>query len=74
MGNKKTNGLEIGNFGINLYQIRNEKGITHEALAEMIDVSSRVVYDWENGVKYPSLPNLVKIANALEIPLDSIFH
>ena len=46
-GGKLMNPKEIGAF---LKQLRNEKGITQERLAEILGVSGRTVSRWETGV------------------------
>ena len=66
--------LDIANFGDNLRRIRIEKGLTIEAFAEQIDKSSRLIYDYENGLKYPKLETLIVIATVLEVSLDSILR
>lgn len=43
------NPKEIGAF---LKQLRNEKGITQEQLAETLGVSGRTVSRWETGVSH----------------------
>ena len=74
MDDKKQNALSLSNFGLNLYRIRNEKKITVEKLAEMVDVSTRIIYDWEGSKKTPSLKNAVRLANKLGVSLDSILR
>ena len=46
MNQQKTGGF--------LKELRKEKGITQEQLAEVFGVSSRTVSRWENGVNMPS--------------------
>ena len=64
--------LNIRNFGLNLYRIRNAHKITVERFAEMLDVSSRIIYDWEAGKKFPTFERAINIANILGVTLDSI--
>ncbi len=66
--------LDIANFGENLRRIRIDKGLTIEAFAELIDKSSRLIYDYENGLKYPKLETLIIIATVLDVTLDSILR
>ncbi|MGM9808359.1 MAG: helix-turn-helix domain-containing protein [Bacilli bacterium] len=73
MNDKKTQrALNVNNFGLNLYKVRNNQKITVEKLAEMLDVSTRIIYDWESGKKIPTFPRAVEIANVLRVSLDSI--
>lgn len=74
MTNKTNNALDIKNFGDNLRRFRIEKGLTIEEFAFRIDKSSRLIYDYENGLKFPKLETIIIIANVLEISLDSILR
>ena len=74
MANKNENTLDIANFGPNLKRFRLERGFTHEVFAELLNVSSRVIYDWEDGFKYPKFQRAVEIANVLEVSLDNILR
>lgn len=60
--------------GVRIQQIRNKRGYTREALAEMADISNKFLYEVENGKKGFSASILVKIANALEISCDYILN
>ena len=40
-------------FGENLKQIRKERGLTQENLAELMEVSRQAVSKWEQGEGYP---------------------
>ncbi len=46
------NQKEIGYF---LKQLRSEKGLTQEQLAEILGVSGRTVSRWETGTNLPDL-------------------
>ncbi len=74
MTNTQMNILDINNFGDNLRKIRIEKGLTIEEFAFQIDKSARLIYDYENGLKFPSLATLIVIATVLEVTLDSILR
>lgn len=53
----------------NIRQIRKEKGLTQEELARRIGVKRSVISKYENGSVEPSLKQLKKIADALEVPM-----
>jgi len=74
MADTNVNTLNIANFGPNLKRFRLERELTHERFAELLGVSSRVVYDWEDGFKYPRFQRAVEIANVLKVSLDSILR
>ena len=59
-------------FAENLKQIRKEKRISQEELAEMLDVSRQAVSKWEQGQGYPEVEKLLLISNKLDISLDAL--
>ncbi len=60
---------KIGGF---LKELRKEKGITQEQLAEKFGVSSRSVSRWENGNTLPDLGILVELADFYEVDIKEI--
>ena len=72
MNDNQQKTLNINNFGLNLYRIRNAQQITLERFAEMLDVSTRIIYDWEASKKFPTFEIAINIANILGVTLDSI--
>ena len=74
MTNEKQNSLSEKNFGRNLRRVRLEGGLTYEQLAEIADVSTRLVYDYEDGFKTPRLKTICIIAMALDVSLDSLLR
>ena len=60
-------------LGENIHRYRIERGFSRERFAELTEVSSRMVYDWENGLSLPKTERLVLIAQVLEVGLDSMF-
>ncbi len=61
--------IKIGGF---LRELRKEKGLTQEQLAEKFGVSSRSVSRWENGNTMPELGILVELADYYEIDIKEI--
>ena len=61
--------IKIGGF---LRELRKEKELTQEQLAEKFGVSSRSVSRWENGNTMPELGILVKLADYYEIDIKEI--
>ena len=59
-------------FAENLKQLRNEKQLSQEELAEMLDVSRQAVSKWEQGIGYPEVEKLLLLASRLNISLDSL--
>lgn len=61
--------IEIGGF---LRDLRKEKELTQEQLAEKFGVSSRSVSRWENGNTMPELCILVELADYYEVDIKEI--
>ena len=59
-------------FGEKLKQIREEKGMTQQTLAEKLYVTRQAVSRWECGARYPDLLTAKKVATILEITLDEL--
>lgn len=74
MKDKQMTTLSKKNISINLYRLRNSNNITVEKFAEALDVSTRIVYDWESGKKYPSIDNLINIVVYYGVGTDSILQ
>jgi len=74
MTNKIKNTLDIANFGENLKKLRVERKLSREEFAFRIGVSSRIIYDYEEGFKTPKLETAVTIAIVLGVTLDSILR
>ena len=55
-----------------LKELRKEKGITQEKLAEMLNVSNRSISRWENGNTLPDFDLLIELANYYDISIDEI--
>ena len=53
-----------------LANLRKEKGLTIDDLANEAQLSHGNLWEWENQKKFPSLPNLVKWAAALGYHFD----
>ncbi|WP_340018165.1 helix-turn-helix transcriptional regulator [Paenibacillus sp. FSL H3-0457] len=53
-----------------LKQYREQKEITQQELADLLDVSDKSISKWELGNGYPSKKNMMKIANLLDVSLE----
>lgn len=56
-----------------LRDLRTARGLTQAALAEMVGVSRKTVNTVENGVFTPSVTLALKLARALEQPVEAVF-
>jgi len=59
-------------FAENLKKIRNEKQLSQEELAEILDVSRQAVSKWEQGGGYPEVETLLLLSSKLNISLDNL--
>ena len=57
-------------FEERLYQLRRERGISQEELANIIGVSRQAVQKWESGASQPNIDNLVAISEYFGVTLD----
>ena len=57
-----------------LKELRKEKGLTQEQLAEQFNVSDRTVSRWENGNNMPDLDILIEISDFYNVDLREIFN
>jgi len=62
--------MELGNAIKNL---RKDKGVNQEALAEQFNVSVQAVSKWECGLSYPDIVLLPAIAQYFGVSLDYLF-
>lgn len=54
-------------------QARLRKGITQNQIAEKIGISQPTYAQWENGKRRPKMETLKKIADALEVPVSTLY-
>lgn len=55
-----------------LYALRSRAGLTQEALAEAVGVSRQAVAKWEQGISVPDIGNVVALARAFQVTVDSL--
>jgi transcriptional regulator with XRE-family HTH domain len=58
---KKARSAEVLKFAENVRQIRTDKGLTQEQLAEAADLNPQYVGFIERGLKSPSVKNISKL-------------
>lgn len=61
--------IKIGSF---IKELRKEKGLTQEELAERLCVSRRTVSRWETGSNLPDLDILIEMADFYELELREL--
>ena len=65
--------LYMNNFGDKIFELRREKGLTQDALAELLGVTAQAVSKWERGESLPETAMLPKIAELFDVSIDSLF-
>lgn len=63
--------IKIGSF---LKELRKEKNLTQENLAEQLNVSNRTVSRWETGSNMPDIGMLVEIADFYDVSIPEIIN
>lgn len=63
------NQIKIGSF---LKELRKEKGLTQEQLAEALNISNRSVSRWETGSTMPDLSTLITLAEYYDVEVREI--
>lgn len=66
--------LDCEVLGSNLKELRKERKLSREEFASRIGVSSRIISDYEDGLKTPRLATFYKIARVLGVTMDSILR
>lgn len=57
-------------FGERLRELREEKAVGQVELAKAIAVSKGIISLWENGLREPTMSNLVALADYFCVSLD----
>ncbi len=66
--------MEQQKIGAFLRQLRRERNLTQEQLAEVLGVSNRSVSRWENGATLPDLGLLVELADYYQVDLGELIR
>jgi len=61
-------------FGKRLREIRNNKDLTQEKMAEMIGIQPENYSRLENGLSFPKPENLEKISKVLNVEIAELFQ
>ncbi|MCL2637575.1 MAG: helix-turn-helix domain-containing protein [Oscillospiraceae bacterium] len=59
-------------FNEKLQALRKEKGLSQEALAELLDVSRQSISKWESGGSYPETEKMIALSEMFGVTLDSL--
>lgn len=61
------------NIAANIAKFRKERGMTQEALAEVIGVSAQTISKWENMTTYPDVALLPVLADVFSVSIDALY-
>jgi transcriptional regulator with XRE-family HTH domain len=65
-------GADIMELNEKLHELRKQKGLTQEELAELLFVSRTAVSKWESGRGYPNIDSLKAIATFFHVTIDEL--
>ena len=57
-------------FGERFQRLRKERGLTQDAISEMVNVSSQAVSKWENDINMPDVSILLRLSEILGTTTD----
>lgn len=66
--------MDLQKIGACLRDLRKEKGLTQEQLAEQLNVSQRTVSRWETGSVMPDIEVLLSLADFYEVDLRALLN
>lgn len=58
--------------GLQIYRLREAKGLSVNDICDAVGVSVPAVYHWQNGIRLPSIDNLVVLASIFGVTIDEI--
>lgn len=60
-------------LGKKIKELRTQKGLTQNELAEKLYVSYQAVSQWENGTTNPDINTIIELAKEFDLSLDDLF-
>ncbi|HGI3718502.1 TPA: helix-turn-helix domain-containing protein [Streptococcus agalactiae] len=61
---------KLTNFPQKLKELRKEKKLTQTELASKLNIIQKSYSNWESGKAEPTLDNIIKLANILDVTVD----
>lgn len=59
-------------FGVYLKNLREEQGLSQEALAKAIGVSRQSISKWEVGLNVPKVDKLLALSSVLQVDISEL--
>lgn len=66
--------MEYKSMGQLIKSLRKEKGLTQKQLADLLNITDKAVSKWERDIACPDTATLPKLADILEIPVESLLN
>lgn len=62
------------NMGEKIQQLRKEKGLSQEGLAELLGLSRQAISKWESGAAMPTVDNLVELSRIFQVSVGELLQ
>ena len=66
--------FDLKSFGMRLKEMREFHEMTQAEVAETLDISEKSIQNWENGIKLPTIDNIVNIAACYGMSVGEILE
>lgn len=66
--------MNSSNLGEKIYKLRVEKGLTQNDIAYRLGISDKAISKWENNTTKPTINNLQKLSEILDVELDELLE
>lgn len=66
--------MDNNKFGNFIIQLRKEKGLTQQQLAEKLYITDKAVSKWERGLSFPDITLLKSLADVLEVNISELIN
>ena len=57
-----------------LRELRNNSGLTQNAIATKLGVSGQTILNWENGIYEPKISQLIQLADLFNVSVDYLIE
>ena len=64
--------VEIMTIGEKIQELRIQRGLTQERLAEMLEVSRQSVSKWELGQAIPDVEKIIRMSELFDVSTDTV--
>lgn len=66
--------MDNNNFGKFIVELRKEKGLTQQQLAEKLYITDKAVSKWERGLSFPDITILKSLAEILDVDVSELLN